>query len=118
MPRKDPEQKLAYNRMYREQNKELIRQKALAHYYANREEINAKRNAKLRQQLQSCGKIKRLMSNTLRNAASRTTNGVRTIGNIHFNTIGSLGPRSAMTLIGLSLSAIDKERQSVEIGRF
>ena len=50
MPRKDPEQKLAYNRMYREQNKELIRQKALAHYYSNREEINAKRNAKLRQQ--------------------------------------------------------------------
>jgi len=50
MPRKDPEQKLAYNRMYQEQHKELIRQKALDRYYAKRDEINAKRNAKLREQ--------------------------------------------------------------------
>lgn len=49
MPRKDPEKKLEYNRMYQERNKELLRQKALARYYAKREEINAKRNAALRQ---------------------------------------------------------------------
>jgi hypothetical protein len=50
MPRKDPEKKREYDRMYREQHREQERQKALARYYANREEINAKRNAKLRQQ--------------------------------------------------------------------
>ena len=50
MPRKDREQKLEYERIYREQNKELLRQKALARYYANREAINEKRNAKLREQ--------------------------------------------------------------------